>query len=64
MDEDSVDPDLDKLGKGKDFGGGEDFESDLQVSASAFEALERDFQEVIPTQCLFVSNPLTLLYTK
>jgi hypothetical protein len=24
----------------------EDFENDLQMSASAFEALERDFQEV------------------
>lgn len=45
MDEDSTtDPDLDKLGKKEH--GGEDFESDLQVSASAFEALERDFQEV------------------
>jgi hypothetical protein len=43
----TVDPDLDKLGKGKEFAGGEDYESDLQVSASAFEALERDFQEVI-----------------
>ena len=46
MEEESTDPDLDKGGKGKEFGGGEDFESDLQVSASAFEALERDFQEV------------------
>lgn len=39
--------DKEKLGKGG--GGGpsaEDFESDLQMSASAFEALERDFQEV------------------
>jgi hypothetical protein len=37
------DPDLDKLGKG---GNAEDFENDLQMSASAFESLERDFQEV------------------
>jgi hypothetical protein len=26
---------------------GEDFENDLQSSVSAFEALERDFQEVL-----------------
>ncbi len=36
---------LDKGGKGGG-GGGEDFEGDLQLSATAFEALERDFQEV------------------
>jgi hypothetical protein len=31
----------------------EDIEADLQVSASAFEALERDFQEVglLPYRC-------------
>jgi hypothetical protein len=56
MDEDSTtDPDLDKLGKNKDHGG-EDFESDLQVSASAFEALERDFQEVYG--CLYFHKQL------
>ena len=37
--------DVDKLGKGKEHKE-EDFEGELQVSASAFEALERDFQEV------------------
>jgi hypothetical protein len=26
--------------------GGEDFENDLEANASAFEALERDFQDV------------------
>lgn len=39
------DPEMDKLGKGKEQAA-EDFEGELQVSASAFEALERDFQEV------------------
>jgi hypothetical protein len=36
------DPQLDKNGKG----GGEDFENDLEANSSAFEALERDFQDV------------------
>lgn len=37
-------PEAEKLqGKG---GGGEDFENDLEANASAFEALERDFQDV------------------
>ena len=37
-------PEPEKLqGKG---GGGEDFEGDLEANASAFEALERDFQDV------------------
>lgn len=31
-------------------GGGEDFENDLEANASAFEALERDFQEV----CIYI----------
>mmetsp|Transcript_32437 Transcript_32437/g.54687 ORF Transcript_32437/g.54687 Transcript_32437/m.54687 type:complete len:902 (-) Transcript_32437:178-2883(-) len=40
---------LDKNPKGKDMKDAptEDIEADLQVSASAFEALERDFQEVL-----------------
>eukprot|EP01036_Dinobryon_divergens_P027374 gene27374-36141_t len=33
--------------KGKGADHGEDFDADLQVSSSAFEALERDFQEVL-----------------
>ena len=37
---------MDKLGK-KGGATGEDFENELQSSVSAFEALERDFQEVI-----------------
>eukprot|EP01039_Chlorochromonas_danica_P004974 gene4974-5462_t len=41
--ENGVDNDLDKLNKGST----EDFENDLQTSATAFEALERDFQEVL-----------------
>lgn len=46
QEDDSVnDPEMDKLGKGKEHAT-EDFEGELQVSASAFEALERDFQEV------------------
>lgn len=36
---------LEKLGK-KGGATGEDFENELQSSVSAFEALERDFQEV------------------
>ena len=36
---------VDKLGK-KGGQTGEDFENELQSSVSAFEALERDFQEV------------------
>ena len=36
---------MDKLGK-KGGATGEDFENELQSSVSAFEALERDFQEV------------------
>ena len=31
-------------------GGGDDYENDLEANASAFEALERDFQEV----CMYV----------
>eukprot|EP01031_Cornospumella_fuschlensis_P038934 gene38934-47362_t len=38
------DGDVEKLGKDQS---PEDFENDLQQSASAFEALERDFQEVL-----------------
>ena len=49
MDDDGVtketnDTDVDKM-KGQT-SAADDFESDLQMSASAFEALERDFQEV------------------
>lgn len=40
------DTDLGK-GGGKGGGGNEDFENDMQLSATAFEALERDFQEVL-----------------
>ena len=39
--------DVEKGSKGKGADHGEDFDADLQVSSSAFEALERDFQEVI-----------------
>jgi len=35
-------------------GGGDDFEHDLEANASAFEALERDFQEVICVSLLFL----------
>ena len=54
-DEDNHDVDLDKShvkGKGNDHSG-EDFDNDLQVSSSAFEALERDFQEVATLSDLF-----------
>eukprot|EP01033_Poteriospumella_lacustris_P007572 gene7572-5443_t len=48
MDDDhSHDQDVDKTGKGQGGPSAEDFENDLQMSASAFEALERDFQEVL-----------------
>eukprot|EP00607_Mallomonas_marina_P000809 CAMPEP_0182435084 /NCGR_PEP_ID=MMETSP1167-20130531/73596_1 /TAXON_ID=2988 /ORGANISM="Mallomonas Sp, Strain CCMP3275" /LENGTH=921 /DNA_ID=CAMNT_0024625717 /DNA_START=57 /DNA_END=2822 /DNA_ORIENTATION=+ len=39
------DDDIEKIPAGK--GGGEDFENDLEANTSAFEALERDFQEVL-----------------
>lgn len=43
--EENASPEAEKLqGKG---GGGEDFENDLEANASAFEALERDFQDVL-----------------
>jgi chromosome segregation ATPase len=39
---------MDKLGKGEGNGPtAEDFENELQMSASAFDALERDFQQVL-----------------
>ena len=40
-------------------GGGDDFEHDLEANASAFEALERDFQEVsgAASCCTAVSPP-------
>jgi hypothetical protein len=48
---------LDKLGKG---GNTEDFENDLQMSASAFEALERDFQEVSNLSTVWVLSYASL----
>lgn len=39
-----VDKDDNQLDKGK--GGGDDFENDLEANSTAFEALERDFQDV------------------
>lgn len=49
-------PEAEKLqGKG---GGGEDFENDLEANASAFEALERDFQDV----SAFSHSPHSLMH--
>ena len=45
MTKDNNDTDVDKM-KAGGANAADDFESDLQMSASAFEALERDFQEV------------------
>lgn len=39
-----MEKDGDQLEKGK--GGGDDFENDLEANSTAFEALERDFQDV------------------
>lgn len=50
MQEDNEDFEKGSVSKGKEKEGkeppNEDIEADLQVSSSAFEALERDFQEV------------------
>jgi hypothetical protein len=46
-DDHTNDQEIDKSGKGQGGPSTEDFENDLQMSASAFEALERDFQEVL-----------------